>query len=293
MVSLNALPLEKSGERVDILFGLNHAYLMAVLESKFGGETDPIASRTRIGWITRGIVGKDINLYRIGSCVGLEDFGPEITSLLRRFCDTEDFGAEHVAPCVSPDNQQSIRMLEAGIIKLRVGYRAPVLWREGEPSLPDNRQSAESRNHSLLNRFRKPPAYEIKYREVMQKNFDERNAVRITPEEIANGQPCYYLPHFGVPKCRGNDDIRIVFDAAAQFRKRSINGSICPGPPLQRPLPAVIIGFREGKFGFASDIKAMFSRIRLRPEDVRYPILVDRIGWIHHHMHDDSSYFWS
>ena len=58
---LASLPLLKTGGRVDILLGLNHAYLMAVLESRCGGENDPIASKTKLGWIARGFIGEAID----------------------------------------------------------------------------------------------------------------------------------------------------------------------------------------------------------------------------------------
>ena len=42
------------------------------------------------------------------------------------------------------------------------------------------------------------------------------------------------------------------------------------GPILQNSLPRIIIRFREGDIAWAADIQAMFSRIRLRPEDWKY-----------------------
>jgi len=54
------LPLQPSGGQVDVLLGLDHGELMAVLESRYGDHGQPFASRTKLGWIVRGVVGADI-----------------------------------------------------------------------------------------------------------------------------------------------------------------------------------------------------------------------------------------
>ena len=43
-----------------MLLGLDHSHLIAVLESRVGRDDDPFASRTRLGWIVRGLLGGDI-----------------------------------------------------------------------------------------------------------------------------------------------------------------------------------------------------------------------------------------
>lgn len=45
------LPLGEAGGGVDVLIGIDHADLLAVSESKFGAEKEPIASKTAFGWI--------------------------------------------------------------------------------------------------------------------------------------------------------------------------------------------------------------------------------------------------
>lgn len=267
------LPLRCSGGQVDVLLGLDHPHLMAVMEARKGKDYEPIASRTRLGWVVRGVVGKDTT---IGAKVHLlftsetaNDVGPELIAAMRAFCDTESFGTEHQVDCMSPENRRALSLLDSQTKKLTIGYEVPILWREGEPSLPNNWVLAESRNRSLRNRFQRDPGYEREYRAAMQTNFNDGYARRLSAEEQPGVGPVYYLSHFGVQKSPGSK-IRVVFDAAAKFRGRCLNDSICSGPALQNPLPAVIIKFREGKIAWAADIKAMFSRIRLQPEDRRF-----------------------
>jgi len=58
-----------------------------------------------------------------------------------------------------------------------------------------------------------------------------------------------------------------VFDAAAKSGGKCLNDFITCEPALQNPLPASVIGFREGDIGWSADIGAMFSRIRLKDID--------------------------
>jgi len=53
---LQDVPIEKSGGKIDILLGLDHSRLLAVLESRVGGDDEPFASRTRLGWVNRGLL---------------------------------------------------------------------------------------------------------------------------------------------------------------------------------------------------------------------------------------------
>ncbi|KAI9554965.1 hypothetical protein GHT06_020249 [Daphnia sinensis] len=229
------LPAESNGGRVDILLGIDQAHLTTAIESRIGRENEPTAIRTRLGWI------------------------------MRRFCDTEDFGTEYKIDCVSETDRQAINILENGTRRLAVGYETPITWKIGEPDLPNNRQLAERRLANLLHRFKQEPDYGQEYTKAMEKNFEKGYAIVL--EDADYGPPGYYLAHHGVRK---GTKLRVVFDAAAPFKGKCLNDSILSGPALQTPLPSVILKFREGEIAWAADIEAMFSRIRLREGDARY-----------------------
>ena len=100
----------------------------------------------------------------------------------------------------------------------------------------------------------------------MEKNFTQGYAV-ILGKDDSDADVEYFLAHHGVRK---GPKLRVVFDAAAKFRGKSLNDSLLSGPALQTSLPSVILKFREGEIAWASDVEAMFSRIRMRREDARY-----------------------
>ncbi|KFD62110.1 hypothetical protein M514_25712 [Trichuris suis] len=54
------------------------------------------------------------------------------------------------------------------------------------------------------------------------------------------------------------------------YEGRSLNSALLTGPALQNELRLVLLKFSEGSIAFAADVEAMFSRIRLHPEDARY-----------------------
>lgn len=267
------LPLRPSGGQVDVLLGLDHGELMMVTDSRGGREGEPFASRTRLGWIVRGVIGKDVKTAQLrvsATCLTAHDNEPGqgFNEALQRFFDTESFGTEHQVACMSPDNQRAVAVLDRGLKKLEVGYEAPVLWKPGQPNLPDNRIAAENRLKSLTSRFQKDADFEKEYRKAMQTNFEEGYAVRLNQDEVRTG-PSYYLAHFGVSK-PNSSKVRIVFDAAAKFKGQCLNDCISSGPALQNSLASVLIRFREGEVAWSSDIKAMYSRVRLNDQDRRY-----------------------
>ncbi len=68
----------------------------------------------------------------------------------------------------------------------------------------------------------------------------------------------------------GQPKLRLVFDAAAKSGGKCLNDFVTSGPALQNSLAAVLVRFREGAIGWSADIRAMFSRIRLKKVDRPY-----------------------
>ncbi|XP_045034629.1 uncharacterized protein LOC116930576 [Daphnia magna] len=261
---LRDLPVGEVGGKVDVLIGTDHLHLLAARESREGDDYEPIASRTRLGWIIRGVTNRETHALAVRSFIisGRTQLD-QLTSEMRRFCDTEAFGTEFKQGCLSPDNQRVMALVKEKTRKLAVGYEVPIIWREGEPDLLNNRAMAVNRFQSLLRRFQHQPELERDYEAAMQKTLDQGYASRV--EDPADAK--YFLAHHGVYK---GTNLRVVFDAAAPFRGKALNDAIIGGPALQPALAAVIIRFRQVECAWASDIEAMFNHLRLSAEDAKF-----------------------
>ncbi|KAI9552585.1 hypothetical protein GHT06_020447 [Daphnia sinensis] len=242
---LRDLPVGEVGGKVDILIGTDHLHLLAARESREGEDYEPIASRTRLGWIIRAVTNREAHALAVRSFIisGRTQLD-QLTSEMRRFCDTGAFGTEFKQSCLSPDNQRAMTLVKERTRKLAVAM-------------------AVNRFQSLLRRFQHQPELERDYEAAVQKTLDQGYAPRV--EDLADAK--YFLAHHGVYK---GTKLRVVFDAAAPFRGKALNDAIIGGPALQPALTAVITRFRQEECAWASDIEAMFSRLRLSAEDARF-----------------------
>ena len=191
-----------------------------------------------------------------------------LDEVFRRFCNTEDYGTEYKQKKLNSDDQLAVDTVQQGSRQLEIGYEVALPWRLPRIELPMNRKLAEHRLQGLIRRFQRDPAYKKDYKLAMQKYVDQGYASKVPPE-LLNIADQYFLNHHGVYK-KGSKKLRIVFDSAAKYRGRCLNDALLSGPAWQNKLPSVLIHFREGAVAFAADIEAMFSRIRLRPEDAAY-----------------------
>ena len=69
----------------------------------------------------------------------------------------------------------------------------------------------------------------------------------------------WYLPHRPVYHPTKPDKIRVVFDCAAKYDGKSLNGILLAGPDQTLSLVDVLIRFRMEETAFIADIEGMFN----------------------------------
>ncbi len=107
------LPLEETGGRIDILLGLDHAHLLMPLEQRIGGDKEPYAIGTRLGWAVRGIIRPAVNKREARFnflCTQPEDGQMEtpLDAAFRQFCNAENNATEYQQDLVNPEDHLAI-----------------------------------------------------------------------------------------------------------------------------------------------------------------------------------------
>ena len=81
----------------------------------------------------------------------------------------------------------------------------------------------------------------------------------------------YVIPSFMVVRLdKTSTKYRIVINGAFESKGGSINQYLLPGPNLMSNIFDVLTRFRGHRYVLTSDIKQMFLRVKLRPEDRPY-----------------------
>ena len=78
----------------------------------------------------------------------------------------------------------------------------------------------------------------------------------------------WLLPYFPVVRAdRTTTKTRIVFDASAKFRGKSLNSEALPGPKLQADMLSILVRFRKELVALVGDVSQMYHQLVLTLED--------------------------
>ena len=77
----------------------------------------------------------------------------------------------------------------------------------------------------------------------------------------------WYLPYHPVFHPQKPGKVRVVFDAAATYKNKSLNKELLTGPDLLNNLIGILLQFRNNKIAFLGDGKAMFYQVKVKPSD--------------------------
>ena len=260
---------------IDLILGVQYSHLHAEEEIRQGRQFEPVAKRTKLGWL---VIGSDSSQKTTNICsvslvqpVNLEKFYEfETLGIQAPECRCPEF-------VMSPEDRRAIELMENSCKKKGDRYEIGLPWKKDKGLLPNNYSLAQKRLFSLERNLRKSNVKARLYKEVM--NEYERNgwSRKLSPEEVEDkGKPEYYLPHHGVYRPeKKSTPLRVVFDPACQFHGVSLNSFLYKGPCLIGNLLGVLLRFREDLVGIVGDISKMYLQIALPEEDM----LVHRYLW--------------
>lgn len=294
-----------SPEDVTMLIGANVPEAVLSLEVRRGGNDQPLAVRTVFGWTLFGPLATpnscmpltNVNLlltsrapyqqidsivaglWKDGHKSGVAPVNDDLPinersdRVLHEL--VEEFWSQEVgliAPgrdiAPSREDDEATAKLDDATVLVDGHYQVPMLWKNEEIELPNNIGMAHKRFQFLRGRLRRDPALYAKYKETFEKYVVKGYARRLSATEASHTtKRTWYLPHHPVTNPNKPGKVRIVKDAAALYKGKGLNASLVSGPDFLRPLPGVLIGFRNGRFAIAADVEEMFHQVRVSEED--------------------------
>ena len=122
-------------------------------------------------------------------------------------------------------------IVRKGTRPLYPGYEVALSWKKNPPQFENNMQVAMQRLSGLLKKLEKEPEYETAYRIPVQKYIDDGYAQPIIDQQELDYSRQWFLPHHWMYKeSADKKKLRIVWDAAAEYKGKSLNNSLMTGP---------------------------------------------------------------
>ena len=175
-------------KRVSILVGSNVPYAHIQQEVRVPENSKGLfGCRYPLGWTVCGPC--DLKSCAVAS-VNFVSVGHKSEDLVERFWELEGYGAEASNVDEGPMSIEDMKAMKIINDTTRLTpdghYEVGLLWKDDEPSLPNNRQMAERRAELLRRRLTKPGNEDLaaKYREVMQGYIDKGFARKLTEKEL-------------------------------------------------------------------------------------------------------------
>ena len=256
---------------IDILVGSN--YLWCFQDGKFirGGQEEPVAIKTSLGWVLSGPVkGKHFN-SNSESCVALAiDPSPlsshELLNLnksVHKLWDLDTLGIRNN----DADNDVHQRVID-GVTFNGQRYSVGLPWKAGHGPIPSNYNSSLVRLKSQISKLRATPDVLEQYNAIIMEQLDS-GIIELVPEEDT-ATKVSYLPHQPVVREQAETTkVRVVYDASCKDRatKISLNDCLHVGPALNPLMFDILVRFRENPVVLISDIEKAFLNIEVHDED--------------------------
>ncbi|XP_037024141.1 uncharacterized protein LOC119066028 [Bradysia coprophila] len=271
---LNGIPIATyESAKPRMLIGLQYSRLMVSLKTVEGQADQPIASKTRLGWVIQGPSykgGENSNRqFSMNICECQVDDN-NLHQLVKDYFQSENLGVSIPNTLMeSKENQRAREIMESTTSKRNGRYETGLLWKYDQIELPNSYPMALKRLQCLESKMSKDPKLAENLRTQMQQFVDKKYIRKLTAEELqsTNESRIWYLPTFPAFNPKKPEKVRIVWDGAAKVMKVSLNSLLLTGPDQLVPLPDILRKFRERLYAFIGDIKEMYHQIRVIEAD--------------------------
>ncbi|XP_069379882.1 uncharacterized protein [Paralichthys olivaceus] len=256
---------------VGLLIGYNCSRALAPRQIILGGNSEPYAVRTDLGWSIVGCSSPhhdSPNLTNMCHRVAVKELPPVTPAEALRVLESDFKDASKDGKTVSQDDIRFLDMLKDGIQKNIHGhYEMPLPFKE-RPYLPDNKQQAMVRLSHLKRKLLKDDKYKEHYVKFMNEIIRSGEAEKVH-DQGKEGEK-WYIPHHGVYHSKKPDKLRVVFDCSAKYKGTSLHDHLLSGPDLLNNLNGVLLRFRQHHIALMSDIEKMFHQFYVYEADRDY-----------------------
>ncbi|XP_055918535.1 uncharacterized protein LOC129950632 [Eupeodes corollae] len=277
---LRGYPIQSYEKAVPrLLIGLDNLKLAIPLKVVEGGEGDPVATKTRLGWVAYGPSSVTDNntgesfhsYYHECECATakLSDADYTLHNMMKDYFSLDSLGVgEPKGLLRSQDDERACKMLESLTIRIGCRFTTGLLWKYENIKLPESFQMALKRHHCFAQKLKRNPDLGNKIKNQIKEYENKRYIRKLSKNELEHQFPrTWYLPIFVVTNQNKPGKTRIVWDAAAEVNGVSLNSVLLKGPDQLVCLLSVLYRFRERRVAICADIREMFHQIEMRADD--------------------------
>lgn len=184
---------------------------------------------------------------------------------LRKFWEIEEVQASSIS---SVDDKHCEQFYCSTTTRTPSGkYVAALPLKTDVSALGNSFEIARRRFYNLERKFTSHPNVKLLYDEVI-KDYLKNNYISLV-EGVLPGEISFYIPHHAVIReDKTTTKLRVVLDASAKTDNgTSLNDILHAGPVLQADLLNILLNLRLFAVAITSDVKAMYLKIAIRPED--------------------------
>ncbi|XP_062715999.1 uncharacterized protein LOC134291796 [Aedes albopictus] len=259
-----------------ILIGLDNASLGHALKGREGKPYEPIAVKTRLGWIVYGSFSRAqqdvsyVNVHTIEVCECNSMSDDNLHAAVKDYFALDSLGIAKPSKILqSTEDERAIDILETQTNQKERRYESGLLWKYDDVRFPNSKGMAYRRWQCLDRRMQRDKTFSDTVRTKMADYMSKGYVRRLTDDEInARQSREWYLPIFPVINPNKPGKVRLVWDAAAAAYGVSLNSLLLKGPDLLTSLLTVLLQFRQFRIAVCGDIREMYLQILLK-QDVR------------------------
>lgn len=251
--------------RPRILIGLPHARLSMSLESHECPHTGLISARTRLGWTLYAGGASGAHVVGLHYRIGGRPNDSDLATRMDEFFATESFGVRAAPHVLGAEDARALSILQTTVRKVGDRYETGLLWRDDQPRLPDTLWSCDLRARQLRRKMDADPELDRRLSVLVASYLEKEYITDVT--NVPPVGPAMYLPVFPAYNKNKPEKTRLVWDAAAATRGRSLNSFLLAGPDYLVPLCNALIRYRERLVAFTADVPEMFHQVLVRAPD--------------------------